>query len=155
MIFLEIFNEFLRRQAALKVVYIASCRENVPNCAPKMLASVEAPNQLYFLDYRFTVTFQNISANPKASVSIMDDTHFVGYRLTGDCRYLDAGSEFESIKKIWQKRVASYLADRMIKRLRGEYSAKIAEESLPEDYLIARFEAREASVVKPDRILRA
>ena len=154
--FEEIFHCFMERQKDLKAVNVASCDDRgKPNSASKMLVEVKSPHQILFLDYKFTQTYSNMKRNPQLSVSFLDDDSFTGYRLTGVGEYLETGREYEAAKKSWEKRLIAYEADRIIKRIQGLYSTREAENSLPQDFVIVKFTAREASVVKPDRVLRA
>lgn len=152
----EIFDHFIEFSRGLKVISVASCDALMqPNSAPKMLVNIAIPNRIYYLDYKFTKTFHNVMQNSKLSVSIMDDTEFVGYRLNGVAEMLHPGTELEEAQQQWEKRLIQYEADRIIKRVTGQYSTKEAENALPRDFAIFRFTADEASVVKPDRVLRA
>lgn len=153
--FEQIFENFIEHKKDLKVVHVASCDLKAkPNSAAKMLVDVVVPNRLYFLDYRYTQTYANIKANPQLSVAFMDDASFTGYRLTGHGEILEAGPEYDSAKKSWDKRVIGYEADRIVMRLTGRYSTKESENTLPKDFVIIKFSAEEAAVIKPDRVLR-
>lgn len=150
----RVFRGFKKHQNH-KVVFVGTADPKAkPNSAPKLLVDVVAPNIVYFLDYRFTVTHRNLSSNPHASVSIMDDREFVGFRLNGRCRPLKSGAEYERVRRAWDKRLNHYLAGRMIERLRGVSRAGKAEFDLPKEFVIMKLDAREASLVKPDRVLR-
>ena len=154
--FKKIFAEFLENKKQLKVISVASCDSSChPNSAPKMLIDIAEPNRVYFLDYRFTKTYSNIQKNSIVSVSFMDDDSFTGYRLTGSCEILSSGKEYEVAKKSWEKKLISYEADRIVKRVTGRYSTREAENVLPKDFVVVKILAEEASTVKPDRVLRA
>ncbi len=154
--FKKIFRRFIEHKKNLKVISVASCSETCrPNSAPKMLVDIVEPNQVFFLDYKFTQTYSNSLKNPQLSLSFMDDDVFEGYRLTGTCEVLESGKEYEAAKKSWEKRLISYEADRIIKRVRGDYSAREDESTLPKDFVVMKVTAEEASIVKPDRVLRA
>ena len=154
--FQAIFDTFLEKKKDLKVISVASCtRKAEPNSASKMLVEILAPNLLYFLDFKTTQSFHNISENPLISVSFMDDAHFTGYRLTGPCEVLQSGEEYDRISQSWDKRVIGYEAERIIQRMTGRFSTREAERNLPKDFVIVRLEARDGSVVKPGRIFRA
>lgn len=154
--FKDIFNRFLEHKRQLKVISVASAdRRSKPNSAHKMLVDVQAPNEIYFLDYKFTQTFANIHKNSQLSVSFMDDAAFTGYRLTGTCQVMEKGAEFDAARGSWSKRLIAYEADRIIKRLTGHYSTREAENTLPKNFVIVKFTAEEASMIKPDRVFRA
>lgn len=120
-----------------------------------MLVDIVLPNQVFFLDYRFTQTYANITQNRKLSVSFMDEEAFVGYRFNGTCQVIESGEEYERVKETWRRRLISYEATRIVERVRGSYSAREAENILPDDFVIVKFEAKQGSVVRPDRIFRA
>ena len=154
--FKKAFDAFLKHKKKLKVISIASCDEKGrPNSAPKMLVDVVEPNVVYFLDYKFTQTYSNMQVNPRLSISFMDDDAFTGYRLTGSSELLESGKEYEAAGKSWGKRLISYEADRIIKRVTGCYSTKEAENTLPKNFVMVKLTAAEASIVKSDRVLRA
>ena len=150
------FQTFYTHQKDLKVISVASCDEKCkPNSASKMLISVVSPNHVYFLDYRFTQSYANIQKNNQLSISFMDDDDFTGYRLTGVAEVIKSGKEFESVKASWEKRLIHYEADRILKRITGKFSTREAENSMPKDFVIVKLTAKEASVIKPDRVFRA
>ncbi|MBI2167834.1 MAG: pyridoxamine 5'-phosphate oxidase family protein [Candidatus Omnitrophica bacterium] len=155
-VFKDIFTQFLDHEERLKVISVASCdRRLTPNSAPKMLVDMVKPNRVFFLDYKFTRTYSNLCENPKISISFMDDDTFTGCRLTGTAEALESGRDYERAKKSWEKRLISYEADRILKRITGQYSTREAENTLPKDFVIVKFMGEEASMVKPDRVLRA
>lgn len=154
--FKEIFDIFLDRKNFLKVIHVASCsRSWKPNSAAKMIVDILPPNIVLFLDHKFTQTYSNLRQIPQLSLSFMDDVEFRGYRLTGICTVIDSGEDFENARKRWGKRLLSYEADRISQRVKGLPSSREAENSLPEDFVIVKFTALEAAVIKPDRSLRA
>ncbi len=154
--FKELFANFLDQQKQLKIIQVASCDlQKKPNSAAKMLVSVEEPNQVYFLDFPHNQTYENIKVNPQLSISFMDDAAFTGYRLTGTAEILEKGSEFEVAKRRWSKRLIAYEADRIVKRITGQYSTTESESKLPEDFIIVKFVASEGAVIKPGRVFRA
>ncbi len=153
--FTEIFKEFLDRKANLKVVFVASSDWlGNPNCSPKMLIDVSPPNLIYYIDFKFSSTYQNISSNPNISLSFMDDKYFTGFRLKGHSEFLEHGKEFDKIKKVWDQRVVSYETSRMIERIKGIFSTRQSEITIPANFVITRFMAEEAAAVKPDRVLK-
>ncbi|HTL47394.1 MAG TPA: pyridoxamine 5'-phosphate oxidase family protein [Verrucomicrobiae bacterium] len=153
--FNQIFKRFVEHTKDLKTLSVATCDAGkVPNSASKMLVDIAQPNHVYFLDYRITQTYRNLTENPKVSVSFMDDAHFIGYRLTGGCDILEKGEEFDAVRQKWERRLISYEADRILKRVMGEYSARDAENVMPKDFVIMKITATEAAIIRPDRVLR-
>src|SRR5689334_8549661 len=149
--FSEIFDSFVDHKN-LKVISVASCSKDCrPNSAPKLLVEIVSPNKIFFLDYKFTQTYSNILKNPYLSLSFMDDADFTGDRLSGKAVVLGPGNEFEEAIKSWEKRLIVYETERMIARVKGQYSTKHSESSLPQNFVIIQLTAEEGAVVKPDR----
>lgn len=156
MTFDEIFQAFQQSKEQLKILSVASCDENGhPNSASKMLVDIARPNKVFYLDHKFTTTYNNLKNNPHLSISFMDDVNFTGYRLSGKGKILHSGKEFKAASKQWEKRLIRYEADRMLRRITGHHSAREAENALPADFVIVLFIAENGAVIKPDRIFRA
>lgn len=153
--FAEVFAHFSALKGHLKVIHVASASpDSVPNSAPKMLIETTEPNIVYYLDYKQTQTHKNLMQNKKLSISIMDEPKFVGYRLNGSGEMLEDQEEINRITTIWENRLIKYEAERMVERIKGNYSTREAENLLPKEFEIIKFKATEGAFVKPDRILR-
>jgi predicted pyridoxine 5'-phosphate oxidase superfamily flavin-nucleotide-binding protein len=75
-------------------ISVASCNlEGRPNAAPKFLLKVEA-NYIYLVDYIIGNTFRNLKANPRVSLSFLDDNSLVGYQINGKVEIIDHGPEY-------------------------------------------------------------
>ena len=154
--FKQIFQNFIDHQKDLKVINVASCDlKGKPNSAAKLLVDVAEPNRVFLLDYNHTQTYSNIKSNPQLSISFMDDAAFTGFRMTGTAEIIYSGPEYDEARRSWEKRLIAYEADRILKRLMGHYSTKESENTLPKNFVIVKFTAKEAAVIKPDRVLRA
>lgn len=154
--FPQIFRHFLDMKDSLKVITVASCdAEGNPNSAPKLLVDVISPNRIHYLDYPYNRSYCNLLQNQRLSLSYMDERAFKGYRLSGICRPLTDPEQLAQARRAWEKRSDRYMVDRIVERIKGHASAREAEDSLPQDYVIMEFLAKEAAVVKPDRALMA
>ncbi len=154
--FKDIFSKFLQHQHHLKVIFVGSAdKTGKPNCAPKMLIDVVKPNKVFYLDYKSLRTYSNILQNQRLSVSFMDDRSFMGFRLNGTCRLVQSGPEFKAAEEKWHQRVAAHEAARMVERLKGNFSTREAEATLPDNFVVVRFTAEEGAIVKPGRVFRA
>ena len=154
--FSEITKKFIEHSGRLKTIFVATCGSaGEPNCAPKMLISVAKSGAVYYLDYTFARSYANLRENPRISLSFMDDVEFLGYRLSGAAAILRPGSELDRAKGEWEARVIRYETERLINRLKGRYSTRESEISLPENFVIVKFTADEAALVKPDRAIRS
>lgn len=154
--FKDIFVKFLQHQRHLKVIFVGSAdKHGEPNCAPKMLIDVAKPNKIFYLDYKSLKTYQNVLQNQRISVSFMDDRAFTGFRLNGSGKVIESGPEFKSAEEKWYQRVAAHEAARMVDRLKGNFSTREAEATLPDNFVVVRFIAEEGAIVKPGRVFRA
>ena len=154
--FSEITKKFIDHGRRLKTIFVATCSSaGEPNCAPKMLINVARSGAVYYLDYAFAKSYANLKVNPRISLSFMDDVEFLGYRLSGAAAILRPGREFDRAKGEWESRVIRYEAERLINRLKGKYSTRESELLLPENFVIVKFIADEAALVKPDRAIRS
>ena len=152
----DIFHQFLELRNHAKVIFVGSSDENgQPNCAPKMLIDIAKPNKVFYIDFKSSQTSLNIQQNWQSSIAIMEDKTFTGYRLNGFSQIVDSGHEFLFVKEKWTQKVIAYEAERMIERIKGIFSPRPPEITLPEDFIIIKFVAEDASIVKPDRIFRA
>jgi len=154
--FSKLFTNFWQHRDHAKVIFVGSCGSNrKPNVAPKMLVDIVKPNKVFYIDYAFTQSYTNLLQNKHMSLAIMDDRAFRGLRFNGQAKILKKGREFKAVQKKWDQKICHYEAMRMVDRIRGQRSARRAENSLPEDFVIVKFTVREASEVHPDRIIRA
>ncbi len=154
--FEEIMRRFNQHKGNLKTVSVASLDGGgKPNSAHKMLIDVVPPDHVYFLDYPFTRTYANLKKNESVSLSYMDDLDFVGYKFNGPVEILESGNVYEDVKARWEARLLSHEAGRILARMKGQYSAREAENALPKGYVIARLAVHEASVIRPSHIHRA
>ena len=154
--FTEIFEQFLEYHDRLKVIFIGSSDENgQPNCVPKMLIDIAKPNKVFYIDTITSRTYRNIQQNWQSAIAFIYSKTFTGFRLTGFSQVIDSGHEFMMMKKKWTNKAIGYEAERMIERIKGVFSGRPPEVSLPDDYVIMKFIAEEAAIVKPDRILKA
>lgn len=152
----EIFQLFLDHQNSLEAVFVASSDENgLPNCAPKLLIAVAKPNIVYYVDYTFSRTFANVDQNWQSSLAFMDDKKFIGLRLSGFSQVIDSGREYILVNDKWAKKVTAYQAERIIERVKGIHSDLPHELVIPKNFVIVKFIAEEAAIVRPDRVLRA
>ena len=152
----EIFQQFLEFRSHAKVIFVGSSDEiGQPNCAPKMLIDIAKPNKVFYVDFKASRTTLNIQQNWQSSIAVMEDKTFTGYRLNGFSQVIDSGHEFLLVKEKWTQKVIAYEAERMIERIKGVFSPRPPVIALPEDFIIIKFIAEDASIVKPDSILRA
>lgn len=80
-------------------VSVGTCDlQHQPNVAPKFILKMDG-SFLYLVDYVLGATFNNIKANPRVSVSIMDTEALIGYQINGPVEILCGGDEYDKIQK--------------------------------------------------------
>lgn len=138
------FQEFMDRRMHLKAVYVASSDEDgQPNCAPAIVIDIVKPDKVYFIDFKSSYTYANLRCNKLMSLAFMDNKSFSGFKLNGSSEVLEEGGEYELLKSKLLKKISAYQAERMIERITGILSRQPAEMTLPPDYVIVKFTARE------------
>lgn len=154
--FEEIFLQFIERRQRLKAVFLGTADEyNQPNCAPKLLADIIKPNRVFYIDFKSSQSYKNLEQNWNASLSIMDEKTFTGYKLKGFCHMIDSGREFMLVKEKWAQRATAYEAEWMLDRIKGVARDFPQTNQLPTDFVVMRFIAEEAVEVNTDRVYKA
>lgn len=154
--FREIFQQFYDYRHQLKVIFVASTDPvGQPNCAPKLLIEIVRPNKVYFVDLKGSLTLRSVRENPQSSIAFMDENRFLGFRFSGRVEPLALSVESERVRRKWFSRLVTYEAQWMLERIKGLGISPSPELVLPDDVVIMRFTAQEASQVQPGRIIRA
>lgn len=154
--FREIFQKFYEQRETLKVVFVGTSDENGrPNCSPKLVIDIAKSGKVYYIDFKTSQSYENVLQNWQSSVAFMNDRSFEGFRLSGFSQILEGGRDFEIVRERWAAKAVAYQAERMIERIKGIFSSRPAEIDMPEDFVIVKFTAEEASIVKPDRVFTA
>lgn len=152
----EIFGQILEYRNRLRVIFVGTSDENgLPNCVPKMLIDIDKPNKVFFIDFKLSRTYKNIHQNWQSSLSFMDDKTLTGFRLNGFSQIVDSGREFISVREKWNQKIIAVEAERMIERIKGIFSARQTGMLLPKNFVIVKFIAEEASIVRPGHVLKA
>ncbi len=84
--------EFLKTREFVSVA--TADFEGNPNAAPKFLLKVEG-DFIYLIDYIIGRTWENISINPKVSLSFMDPETLFGYQINGTVDIINKGKVYE------------------------------------------------------------
>ena len=92
-------------------------KKGEPHSAPKILFKIEK-NFFYLADHAIAKTVENIRANPRASMSVMDIEDLEGYRLTGSVELIENGPIFEKMVKELEKKLIQISADRVIEGMK-------------------------------------
>lgn len=87
-------QEFLRG----KVAWVATAAsDGTPNATPKGSAMVIDDEHVVFADLFSRKTRKNLEANPKVSITVVDEATSKGYQIKGSAEMLESGPLFEQM----------------------------------------------------------
>jgi predicted pyridoxine 5'-phosphate oxidase superfamily flavin-nucleotide-binding protein len=87
-----------------KMAWVATAsRDGTPNATPKGSARVIDDEHLAFADLFSRKTRENLKANPKVAVTVIDEKSHKGYQLKGTGELLTAGPLFDEMAEQMKK----------------------------------------------------
>ncbi len=93
---------------------MATCSlDGIPNAAPKFFLKIEG-HYLYLVDYTMGRTWENLKANPYASLSFMDTEALIGYQVNGSAKIIESGEEYDRIFKEMMLKEVDLSAKRIV-----------------------------------------
>jgi uncharacterized pyridoxamine 5'-phosphate oxidase family protein len=113
-----------------------------PNVAPKFILKFE-DKYLYLVDYVRGTTYDNLKANPRVSISIMDVDSLIGYQINGAVEVMDKGKDFEKALEEFKQREIDLSVKRIIEGIDRGKSHGSFELSLPESAVIFKVKIEE------------
>lgn len=126
-----------------RFVYIGTCSfEKAPNVAPKMIIKAEK-NILYLADYVIGRTHANLTLNPRASVSFIDEKTLTGYQLNGTADVIEKGEEYERLVEVFQRIKTDFTVERILLNLRTGERIPPQELAIPERMCILKIKVVE------------
>jgi general stress protein 26 len=108
------------------------------HCSAKGIIKVEPNGRVYLMDLYKSATFNNLKANPTASVTAVDERAFRGYTLKGKAKIIEKQDIQDPMVKKWEEKLVSRITARVVKSIRDEKRSFVHPEAgfpLPE-YLI-------------------
>jgi len=138
----ELTNILAKRE----FISVATCDfKGRPNAAPKFLLKVNG-NRLYLVDYTISATWQNLKANPRISMSLIDIPRLRGYQLNGTVKVMSKGKLYDKMRKEMMEKEISLTAQHIIDEIRGHATHETFEVMISEKFVI--FEAHIDEVVE-------
>lgn len=135
-------------------ISVASCDLDArPNAAPKFLLKVEA-SHIYLVDYVLGQTFRNLQANPRVSLSFLDNTTLMGYQINGNVEIIDSGQEYDSALKDLERKQIDLSATRIIDGVMKGKVHKAYEMAAAEQFVILKIKVEEIVQIHPTGLLR-
>ncbi|MFA5362378.1 MAG: pyridoxamine 5'-phosphate oxidase family protein [Candidatus Omnitrophota bacterium] len=135
--------------SAAEFLYAATCDfKGRPNIAPKFLVKIDK-NFIFLVDFVIGRTWENLKANPRASLSFMDMDSLTGYQVNGTVEIITQGKEYDMIIKELQEKEISFTAKRIIEGIhKGKKSASF-EVSFSKQMVIFKVKAEEVVEIGP------
>jgi uncharacterized pyridoxamine 5'-phosphate oxidase family protein len=139
-------RDILRKRA---FVTVATCDlKGKPNAAPKLLLKYESKS-IYLVDYSFGKTWENLKANAKASLSLMDTNHLRGYRINGSVELIEHGPFCDEALNELKKKELSLSVERIIEGVRRGERHENFEIEIPTTFVILKVDVEEIAEIGP------
>jgi predicted pyridoxine 5'-phosphate oxidase superfamily flavin-nucleotide-binding protein len=113
-----------------------------PNLAPKLLLKCDG-NVIFLIDYVIGRTFENLKANPRVSLSIMDSESLTGYQLNGNVEIIESGKEHERILKELHKKQIALSSKRVVEGLYRGKTHQNFEATMPDKVIVFKIKITE------------
>lgn len=139
-------KELANLLAKREFISVATCDfKGRPNAAPKFLLKVDG-NRLYLVDYTIGTTWQNLKANPRISLSLIDIPRLRGYQINGSVKIISKGKVYEKMHKEMTEKEIVLTAQHIIDEIRGHAAHETFEVLINEKFAI--FEVHVDEVVE-------
>jgi len=114
-------------------------KKGYPHNACKGIVQIDESGKAYLLDLYMARTYENLRANPRISITAVDEHKFVGYCLKGKAKIVQKNKVSKSILKLWEDKITSRISHRLLKNIKGEKGHHAHPEALlpAPTYLIA------------------
>ncbi len=119
-----------------------------PNGAPKFLLKIKS-HSIYVADYILGRTWTNLQLNPEVSVSAMDYSTLVGYRINGKAKIIKGKKIQKNLFKEMSKKEITFSTKRIIEGVKKEKKYKNFELSFPENLGFFRIDVEEIAKINP------
>jgi len=124
-------------------IAVATCDKALrPNSAPKFILKVDG-HTVYLVDYTIGMTWKNITANPRVSLSFMDHAILMGYQLNGTVTIIQKGRVYEKMCKEMIDKEIRLTAQHIIEEVRGKARHEQFEVGITERFIILKVSVRE------------
>ncbi|MDD5464818.1 MAG: pyridoxamine 5'-phosphate oxidase family protein [Candidatus Omnitrophica bacterium] len=113
--------EIINFLGAQDFVIISSIdKAGFPHSSCKAIIRIDQAGRIFLVDLYHGATCENIKANPRISISAVDEHKFAGYCLKGRGEIMSGNNISQEIIKIWEDNITGRLAKRLLKNLSGD-----------------------------------
>ncbi len=143
--------DFLRRQSFV-VVSSRGPGGRIHN-ACKGIVRIDSEGRVWLLDLYLRQTYRNLIADPRMSITAVDEASFSGYCLEGEGRILGKDEAPPGIVKEWEEKINARISERLVRNIRGEKGHKGHPEArLPQPRYIIVMEVRGITDLTPEHL---
>jgi len=86
----------------------------------KGIVKINQKGEIYLLDLYLGRTYKNLKANPRISITAVDEHKFMGYCLKGKAKEMTEAKLTPQIIKAWDERITNRLTRRLLKNIHEE-----------------------------------
>ena len=138
-----IAEKIIRLLADREFVHVAtSDLNNCPNVAPKFFLKAEN-DFIYLVDHVISLTWENLKANPRVAISVLDMDTLTGYQIKGSVQIIDKGTEYNKILNEQQEKEISLTIERIIEGIHQKKRHRDFEVAFPEKVAIFKVKIEE------------
>ncbi|MFA5147943.1 MAG: pyridoxamine 5'-phosphate oxidase family protein [Candidatus Omnitrophota bacterium] len=139
-------NELIREMG---FVAMATCdRAGRPNVAPKFFLKADS-GHIYLVDYVIGRTLRNLTDNPVASISIIDERNLTGYQVNGAVQVLSHGEEYDRASREFLEKEISLSTRRIVEGVKKGERHNSFEAAFPNKIVIFKVKIDEAVEIGP------
>ncbi len=150
----KLSDEIVRFFQKQPFVYVSTVgRKGCPHNSCKGIVKIAKRGKIYLMDLYKQKTFANLKHNPHISITAADEHKFKGWCLKGKAESISKERLTPGLKKAWQERVNTRIANRLLKNMREEKGHSRHPESqfpMPEYMII--MEVEEIVDLKPHHV---
>ena len=110
----EFVIDFLNAQSF--VIVSSWDKDGFPHASCKDIVKIDPAGGVYLVDVYYGATAENIRANPRVSISAVDEHKFIGYCLKGKAVLMSDAISSEIIKA-WEDKITARLTKRLLRNL--------------------------------------
>lgn len=144
--------EFLEKQHF--VVVVTGDKDGSFHASCKGIVDIKKSGKLVLLDVYKGKTYANLKRHRKITVTAVDEHKFKGVCLKGTARIANISGFRKNVADIWERKITSRIAHRILSNVRQQKSQKMFPESrLPQPEYVIVMQAREVIDLTPGHLL--
>jgi general stress protein 26 len=125
------------------------------HCSAKGLAEITPEGKAYLIDVYRAHTLANLKADPRLSITAIDEHQFVGYTLKGKASLIEKKDIHSQYIENWRKHIVERMSHRVITNVRRQRQSRHHPESdLPDPEYLIEMEIEDIVDLTPSHLKR-